>query len=526
MEVSSDKVAEQKLQNSIETHGLRRAVGTWGSFTWGYADVGADVYVALGLVAGYAQGWTPFAFLITGFVYIFIGMAYTELSSTYPVAGGGHYYTLRGLGDFCGFTSGWCLLLDFSIDISIFGLATAGYLNYFLVKVWPWIVQPLPWAIETIILISILLFLNVRGIRESSKLNEIFCAVDLFNETFILVVGFIVAWSPKLLHQQIMYQKPTMHNFLFGCSIAIISYIGLESISQAAEETIKPASVVPRTSLALIFTVMIYALSFSTLSLGVMPWQVLEAHKADPVAILAQSIPYVGVIAGPFTAILAMTLIYASSNTGVMGCSRITYSMSNFRLLPRWFHKVHPKYRTPVRTIFVFSGLAIIEVILASISADALDTLANMYAFGAVTGYIFVLFSLIKLRFVDPYSPRPFKMPGNIRIRYKDRIVDFPFLAIIGIIGNSAILVVVVATHELGRIAGPAWLILGLIFYFIFRKKEGLPLFRSIERDWENLQKKVLEDAQETEILKEYTEALKLRDKKLGKYTQKGELKG
>jgi APA family basic amino acid/polyamine antiporter len=257
-----------------------------------------------------------------------------------------------------------------------------------------------------------------------------------------------------------------------------------------------------------------------------MPWQVLEAHKADPVAILAQSIPYVGVIAGPFTAILAMTLIYASSNTGVMGCSRITYSMSNFRLLPRWFHKVHPKYRTPVRTIFVFSGLAIIEVILASISADALDTLANMYAFGAVTGYIFVLFSLIKLRFVDPYSPRPFKMPGNIRIRYKDRIVDFPFLAIIGIIGNSAILVVVVATHELGRIAGPAWLILGLIFYFIFRKKEGLPLFRSIERDWENLQKKVLEDAQETEILKEYTEALKLRDKKLGKYTQKGELKG
>ena len=171
----------------------------------------------------------------------------------------------------------------------------------------------------------------------------------------------------------------------------------------------------------------------------------------------------------------------------------------------------------------VFSGLAIVEVILASMSADAMDTLANMYAFGAVTGYIFVLFSLIKLRFVDPYSPRPFKMPGNIRIRHKDRIVEFPLLAIIGIIGNSAILVVVVATHELGRIAGPAWVIMGIMLYFIFRKREGLPLFKSVERDWENLQKKVLEEAQETAILKEYSEALKLRDKKLGKYAQKGE---
>lgn len=520
MEVLSDKVADQNLQKSVETHGLRRAVGTWGSFTWGYADVGADVYVALGLVAGYAQGWTPFAFLITGIIYIFIGMAYTELSSTYPVAGGGHYYTLRGLGDFAGFTSGWCLLLDFSIDISLFGLATAGYLNYFLKRIWPWITEPLPWAIETIILIGILLFLNVRGIRESSKLNEIFCGVDLFNETFILVVGFIIAWSPNLLRQQIMYQKPSLYNFLFGCSIAIISYIGLESISQAAEETIKPASVVPRTSLALILTVIIYALSFSTLSLGVMPWQILEANKADPVAVLAQSIPFVGVIAGPFTAILAMTLIYASTNTGVMGCSRITYSMSSFRLLPKWFNKLHPKYRTPVRTIFVFSGLAILQVILASISRDAMDTLANLYAFGAVTGYIFVLISLIRLRFVDPYSPRPFKVPGNIRIRYKDRIVDFPLLAIVGIIGNFAILVVVVATHELGRIAGPAWVVLGLILYFVFRKKEGLPLLRSIDREWEYLQKKVLEEAQETGILKEYNEALRLRDKKLGKYTK------
>jgi APA family basic amino acid/polyamine antiporter len=78
--------------------GLRREVTVWGSFTWGYADVGADVYVALGLVMAAAQGATPLAFLIAGIVYIMVGLAYTEMAAAYPSAGGGQYFTLRGLG--------------------------------------------------------------------------------------------------------------------------------------------------------------------------------------------------------------------------------------------------------------------------------------------------------------------------------------------------------------------------------------------------------------------------------------------
>ena len=53
--------------------------------------------VALGLVIGAAQGGAPLAFALAGLVYIMIGLAFTELASSYPVAGGGHYYSLRGL---------------------------------------------------------------------------------------------------------------------------------------------------------------------------------------------------------------------------------------------------------------------------------------------------------------------------------------------------------------------------------------------------------------------------------------------
>src|SRR5258705_9757751 len=116
---------------SQESHSLRRAVGVWGSYTWGYADVGADVYVALGIVMAAAQGATNVAFLFAGLVYVMVGLAYTELAAAYPMAGGGQFYVLRGLGDFLGFVAGWAVLLDFTIDISLFALSSAGYVSFF-----------------------------------------------------------------------------------------------------------------------------------------------------------------------------------------------------------------------------------------------------------------------------------------------------------------------------------------------------------------------------------------------------------
>ena len=94
---------------------LRRDVTVWGSYMWGYADVGADIYAALGLVMGAAHGGASLAFFVAGLIYIMIGLSYTEMASTYPVAGGGHYYALRGLGDFWGYAAGVALLLDYTI---------------------------------------------------------------------------------------------------------------------------------------------------------------------------------------------------------------------------------------------------------------------------------------------------------------------------------------------------------------------------------------------------------------------------
>ncbi|MFH1825196.1 MAG: APC family permease [Candidatus Firestonebacteria bacterium] len=505
--------------------GLRRDVGVWGSFMWGYADVGANVYVALGIVIAAAQGAASLAFAVAGLVYILIGLAYTELASAYPIAGGGQYFSMRGLGDIWGFISGSSLLLDYTIDIALFATASAGYINFFMpyilghsikdyvINIGPFAINYF-WYLETLAIILILVFINIKGVKESSRLNEIFGVIEILTESGLVILGFVFAWSPEKFLYQWHTQQPSLNQFMYGTSLAIISFIGLESISQAAQETRRPATIIPRTSIALIFTVFLTAISFSTLGLGVLDWQVLAEHQANPVAKLADAIPYIGIIAGPFTAVMGAIILFISSNTGVMGASRLTFCMSQFGLISKWFDYVHPKFKTPVRTILVFSFIAIVELTVAFLTPKAIDTLGNLYAFGATLGYILVFLALIRLRYIDPYSPRPYKVPFNIKVKYHGHEVEFPLFAVIGTIGVSTIFFMVIWTHSIGRIAGPAWVILCLIYYFIYRAKNKLPLVGSVERNWEKEQIEVLESAEEYDLVEQYKIALKDRDKK------------
>jgi APA family basic amino acid/polyamine antiporter len=504
---------------------------------WGYADVGADIYAALGLVIAATQGGAIAAFALAGIVYIMIGLAYTELAAAYPVAGGGQYFALRGLGDFWGFMAGSALLLDYTIDIALFAVASAGYVNFFFpslrtitVNLGPFTNVAIVWCIEAIAIVIFLIWLNVRGMRESSLVNEILGAVDIISESSIIVFGFLFAWNPELLASQWQWQVQhwDWKQFMYGSSLAIISFVGLESISQAAQETRRPATIVPRTSIALIFTVFIFALSFSTLSLGILPWKAFVGHEGDPVAMLVSKIPYIGFVAGPFTAFLGATILLISANSGVMSASRLTFSMSQFQFISPWFDVVHPKYHTPARAIIIFSGVAILQILLAYFFGQdaAMQILGNMYAFGATLGYSLVFISLIRLRLTDPYTPRPYKMPFNLKVHYRGREVDVPVLGFIGTIGVLFVLTEVVITHTIGRIAGPAWVVSCFLYYAWHRRKVGLPVFHSVKRDWEAEQKAVLQSAEEFGLLERYRLALAERDKLMKKHTHPGDQKG
>jgi basic amino acid/polyamine antiporter, APA family len=516
--------------NTIGVSELRRDVSVWGSYMWGYADVGADIYVALGIVALAALGFTPLAFLAAGLVYAMVGLCYAELASAYPVAGGGQYFALRGLGDLWGFVAGSALLLDYTIDIALFTVIAFGYFNFFLpfadglaVQVGPTRVHWF-WLLETLAGIVILIWMNVRGIKVSSAFNNFLGVIAIIGQAIIVIAGFSLVWDPGLVVSNFTHFPATFGDFALGSSLAIISFVGLESISQVAQETRRPATIIPRTSIGLILSVLLFALAFSILAAGMFPLghgsqNGFFNHSGDPVAWIAQHIPVIGIVAAPLTALIGGVIVFISANSGVVSASRLTYSMSQFKLLPLWFNKVSKKYSTPTRTIVVFSGVAIVQTLIAfftpgssATSNAAIELLTDLYAFGATTGYLIVFVSLITLRFNDPYTPRPYHMPLNIPITYRGTIVQFPVLGVFGLIGVAITWFEVILTHPLGRIAGPTWVILCGLLYMLYRRHQNLPATGNVPRDWESAQKRVLQEAEEYESLEEYEAALAERD--------------
>jgi APA family basic amino acid/polyamine antiporter len=516
---------------------LHRSVGPWGSYTWGYADVGADIYVALGLVIATAAGAANIAFLFAGLIYATIGLAYTELSSMYPLSGGGQLWVQRGLGDIWGFTAGWSVLLAFTVDIALFAYIAVSYLNRLL----PAEVNHLPWVIvEAIGLVLLLLVLNTIGVRESSKLNEIAGAVDILAESGLIFIGFFFAFDPAFYWHQTatFFSHFDSSRLLLGTSLAIISFVGLESISQAAQETERPTAVIPRTSIALILTILAYAIALSNLSLGMLPWQSFDPgsgcvthfdpshlsaaacgelhkqHESAPMIWVAQHLPTIGVFLAPVIAVLGTSLLLISSNSGVYGSSRIVYAMAKNNLMPRFFTHIDRRFNTPLVALIVFCAIAICELIAAGFTPNALQSLAEMYAFSAAVNYLLVFVALIRLRFTDTETPRSFRVPWNVPIRRPNATYEIPIVGVIGLILLVAVLVMVVLTNQIGRVAGPIWVIAGLAFFFFYRRSRGLPILTSLHRDWSAEQLEVYEESGEKELAEEYREALRKKERR------------
>ena len=529
----------EPITTPIDTeHKLRRAVGPWGSYTWGYADVGADIYVALGLVIATAAGIANIAFLFAGLIYVTVGLAYTELSAMYPLAGGGQLWVMRGLGDIFGFTAGWSVLLAFTVDIALFAYISVSYINRFTPASW----NRLPWIIiEAMVLVCILLVLNTVGVRESSKLNEIAGAIDITAESLLIFVGFLFAFSPAFYWHQTtdFFAHWDTSRLLLGTSLAIISFVGLESISQAAQETERPTAIIPRTSVALILTILAYAIALSNLSLGMIPWQSFDPnstqpqfciqaghhlsaaacrewhlqHENAPMVWLASNIPSVGAYFAILIAFLGATLLLISSNSGVYGSSRIVYSMARNDLMPKVFEYVHPRFKTPLVALVVFCAVAILELIASGFSSNALQTLAEMYAFSAAVNYLLVFVALLRLRFTDPDTPRTFCVPWNVPIRRPDQTYWVPLVGVIGMLFLIAVLIMVILTNPIGRVAGPLWVLAGLVFYYIYRRHRKLPILQSVPRQWSQEQLEVYRESGETGLAEEYQSALQRRER-------------
>jgi APA family basic amino acid/polyamine antiporter len=95
-----------------------------------------------------------------------------------------------------------------------------------------------------------------------------------------------------------------------------------------------------------------------------------------------------------------------------------------------------------------------------------------MYAFGAMLSFSIAHLAVIRLRLVEPDRARPYRGPGNVRVRGR----DWPVFAVVGLAGTGGAFLVTVVLHLDVSLVGAAWLLLGLLVYVAYRRRQGLDL--------------------------------------------------
>jgi APA family basic amino acid/polyamine antiporter len=230
---------------------------------------------------------------------------------------------------------------------------------------------------------------------------------------------------------------------------------------------------------------------------------------------LAQHLPTIGPFLVPVIAVLGTTLLLISSNSGVYGSSRIVYSMATNDLMPRFFTYIEPRFQTPLVALAVFCAIAICELIAAGFTPNALQSLAEMYAFSAAVNYLLVFVALLRLRFTDTETPRTFRVPWNVPIRRPSGTYEITIVGVIGMLLLIAVLIMVILTNQIGRVAGPLWVLAGLVFFVTYRRYRGLPILKSVARNYSVEQLAVYRESGESALAEEYQAALRRKERLL-----------
>ena len=462
--------------------GLERVLGANALFSTAYGNVGSSIYYALGLVASYALGLTPVVFVITGVFFFMTAATYAEATAMYPEAGGSSSFARRAFNEFWSFFAAWAQMLTYTTTIAISAFFVPHYIGGLF---WEELRHSPGDIIAGAFVIVVLAVINVRGVKESTTLNVTLAVTDFLTQVLLVLIGAALVLSPQTLVDNVhLGVAPTWHDFILAIPIGMLAYTGIETISNMAEEARDETKTIPiainRVRIAVFaiyFTLPAVALSalpvtqnangeYQTL-LGLTEEQ--GGYAGDPILGVVKQIDLgplqnVGEI---YVGLLAATILFLATNAGLIGVSRLVYSMGIHRQLPDRLRQLHPKYRTPWIGILIFSGIAIAVILPGQESF-----LGNLYAFGALLSFTFAHASVARLRATKKDVTRPYRGPGNVNIRG----YDAPLFAIVGGSFTCVAFVVIAILYPSVTMFGVGWLLFGIVVYVAFRRQQGLDL--------------------------------------------------
>jgi basic amino acid/polyamine antiporter, APA family len=461
----------------LTERGLRRSVGVPGLFATAYGNVGSSIYYALGLVALHALGLTPLVFMLAGGLFALTAKTYAEGASMFPEAGGSSSFARHAFNELASFVAGWALTLDYIITIAISAFFVPHYVGAFF----PALTHGPGDVIFGIAVVAVLAALNVRGLKESARLNLVLAVADLGTQVLLVVVGCVLVLDPALLvHQVHLGVAPTWSQLVFALSVAMVAYNGIETVSNMAEEAKDPGHDVPKAVNLVLFAVLGVYAGISVVALSALPvTQDIHGHYSTLLGTQFESDPVLGIVEKLglghvlttglkyYVGVLAATILLIATNAGLIGISRLSWSLAEHRQLPSAFSRLHSRYRTPAFTIVFYSVLAALLII-----PGRTDFLGNLYSFGAMLSFTTAHVAVVALRVKRPDQERPYRAPWNVRLRG----YLIPLSSVLGAVGTFTAWLSVLVLHAEARTVGVAWMVGGVALYVVYRRRSGLDL--------------------------------------------------
>ena len=352
--IAGRRMARRRLE------GLERVLGVNALFSTAYGNVGSSIYYALGLVASYALGLTPVVFIITGFFFFCTAASYAEATAMFPEAGGSSSFARRAFNEFWSFFAAWAGMLTYTVTIAISAFFVPHYIGGVFAFAESLRSSPGD-IIAAVVVISLLAAVNVFGAKESTGINVTLAVVDFLTQLLLVAIGAVLVLDPSTLVDNVQLGvAPAWSDFILAIPIGMLAYTGIETVSNMAEEAKDETHTIPEAInrvrlavFAIYFT--LPAVALSALPVAAAPtastrpsWGCPRRRAASPATRSSASSSrwtsgsfqnateiYVG--------LLAATILFLATNAGIIGVSRLVYSMGIHRQMPDALRRLHPK---------------------------------------------------------------------------------------------------------------------------------------------------------------------------------------
>jgi amino acid transporter len=382
---------------------LKKTLGLFALVAYGVGDtLGAGIYALVGKIAGIVGYAYWISFIVSLGVAALTALAYAELVSRYPHAGGeAHYSFVAFRNSLLSYVVGFLVLMSGLVSMAAVSHGFAGYLQVFFPHI----------STQIIVTVFFLVLAGIAfwGMRESSMTNIVCTAVEVSGILIIIGIGFSHFGKVNYTDFAPSLEGSAKIGAIFsGAVLAFYAFIGFEDMVKASEEAYEPEKNLPRAIVLALGIIGLLYLLTALSAVSVIPPQELSLSKAPLMSVVDRGAPWIP--KGLFTGI-ALFAVTNTALTNYIMSSRLLYGMARDRLMPKILEHVNPGRHTPdVAVLLIFA------VVLFMALTGTLTRLAQSTALLLLSAFFVVNLSLVVIKLRDKDPKVAFRVPLPVPI--------------------------------------------------------------------------------------------------------------